>query len=505
MSFHIRVVTSDHTLLFERDYPKGEQVLLSDVLRQAGLHQDQPCGGRGACGKCTVRCEGELSPITDAERARLGESQCRDGYRLACVARAIGTSIIYYNINSANMQGLTDGFFAKFSLCPPDGCIGTGLAVDIGTTTVAAYLYSLADGHLLSTLCRKNPQREHGADVISRVDFALHGGLATLQKEITACIEDMQRELCRRANASSPVSRVITGNTAMLHFLTATDPTPMAASPFIIQRAFGECISTSGCTTYLPRCISAFIGADITAALLASGLCHKESRKTALLMDIGTNGEMALLKDGRLLCCSTAAGPALEGAGISCGAMAIEGAIDRVEARDGVLHCHLIGERQDIPAVGLCGTGLIDAVAALLETEVLDETGYLEEDVDVGGCTLTKGDIRQVQLAKAAIRAGLETLLHEAGVTYDDVDEVALAGGFGSYLHPKSCAAIGLIPHELIGKIRVLGNAAGSGAAMMLLSAEERAFSEQIAQRAEVIELSTNPIFMQRYVDEMYF
>jgi uncharacterized 2Fe-2S/4Fe-4S cluster protein (DUF4445 family) len=148
---------------------------------------------------------------------------------------------------------------------------------------------------------------------------------------------------------------------------------------------------------------------------------------------------------------------------------------------------------------------LIDAIAALLELEILDETGYMEDDADVGGCLLTPKDIRQVQLAKAAIRAGLETLLHEAGIGYDDVDEVALAGGFGSYLHPESCAAIGLIPRELIGKIRVLGNAAGSGAAMMLLSGKERAFAEQIALEAEVIELSTNPVFMQRYVDEMFF
>ena len=332
----------------------------------------------------------------------------------------------------------------------------------------------------------------------------MHGGLDTLRDLIADCIDTAERDLCEMARSPAPRARVITGNTAMLHFLTASDPSPMAAAPFLIKRPFGERIVKDGVTTYLPRCISAFIGADITAALLASGLCH-ETGKTALLMDIGTNGEMALLHQGKLICCSTAAGPALEGAGISCGAMAVEGAIDRVDVRDGALHCHLIGKAQDIPAVGLCGTGLIDAVAALLEIEELDETGYMEEDADIGTCTLTRADIRQVQLAKAAIRAGLETLLHTAGITYDTIDEVALAGGFGSYLHPESCAAIGLIPKELVGKIRVLGNAAGSGAAMMLLSGEERAFSEQIAQNAEVIDLSTNPVFMQRYVDEMYF
>ena len=499
MCFCIRVVAPDSSVIYEKEYPTGEQVLLADVLAAAGLHQDRPCGGRGVCGKCAVRAEGALSPMMDAEAAHLTQEQIDSGVRLACVARALGTTTMYYNIDRANMQGLTEGFLKNFSLCPPEASHGAGLAVDIGTTTVACYLYDLQNGHRLGSLCVKNPQREHGADVISRVDYALHGELEQLREAITACISAAESSLCERAGVAAPVSRVITGNTAMLHFLTATDPSPMAASPFLIKRAVGETAAT-----YLPRCISAFIGADITAALLASGLCH-DGGKTALLMDIGTNGEMALLHEGKLICCSTAAGPALEGAGISCGAMAVDGAIDRVTVENGKFSCHLIGDRQDIKPVGLCGTGLIDAVAALLETEELEETGYLEDDADICGCTLTRGDIRQVQLAKAAIRAGLETLLHEAGVGYDDIDEVALAGGFGSYLHPETCAAIGLIPRELVGKIRVLGNAAGSGAAMMLLSAEERAFSEEIAQRAEVIELSTNPVFMQRYVDEMYF
>ena len=504
MSYCIRIIAPDDTVLFEQEYADGTQVLLSDVLLCAGLSHDRPCGGRGVCGKCAVRAEGELSPMSESEKARLGEAMCAQGYRLACVAHALGATFIYYNIDHANMQGVTKGFLKKFLHCPPEGNHGTGLAVDIGTTTVAAYLYSLSDGRQLGALCRTNPQREYGADVISRVDYALHGGLRILAARIVRCIDEMEEKLCTMASAPKPHARVITGNTAMLHFLTSTDPSPMAAAPFIIKRAFGELVQAEAHTTYLPRCISAFIGADITSALLASGLCH-EGGKTALLMDIGTNGEMALLHDGKLICCSTAAGPALEGAGISCGAMAVDGAIDRVTVENGKLSCHLIGDRQDIKPVGLCGTGLIDAVASLLEIEELDETGYMEEDADIGGCTLTRTDIRQVQLAKAAIRAGLETLLSEAGVSYDDIDEVALAGGFGSYLHPETCAAIGLIPKELIGKIHVLGNAAGSGAAMMLLSGEERAFSEQIAQGARVIDLSTNATFMQRYVEEMFF
>lgn len=503
MSFCIRGVASDNTVLFEQTYADGERVLLSDALSAAGLPQDRPCGGRGVCGKCTVRAEGALSPVTDNERRALSEEQLAAGLRLACLTYATGTTLIYYSIEKRDMQGVTQGFLTKFSISPLRGSKGCGLAVDVGTTTVAAYLYRLSDGVLLGSLCRKNPQRAHGADVISRVDYGMHGGLEELQCEILDCIDAMQKELCAAAAVPAPVCRVITGNTAMLHLLTATDPSPLAAAPFIIRRAFGEWTDQS--TTYLPRCISAFVGADITCALLSSGICLDESR-TVLLMDIGTNGEMALWHGGKLLCCSTAAGPALEGAGISCGAMAVTGAISRVDVKDGEMVCELIGGKDATP-IGLCGTGLIDAVAALLRLELLDETGYLEEDVDIGGsgCVLTGADIRQLQLAKSAIRAGLETLLHVAGIGYDDLDELALAGGFGSYLHPESCADIGLIPHELVGKIRVLGNAAGSGASMILLSGEELARSEQIAANAETVDLSTNPVFMEKYVDYMYF
>ena len=501
MSYTIQVITPNGSV--DVACSTGERMLLSDALQRAGIPQDRPCGGRGKCGKCTVRVSGTLSPVTEAERRALTEEQLASGLRLACLAYALDTTMIYYNIQSSDMQGVTQGFLTDFSICPAHSATGTGLAVDIGTTTVAAYLYDLTSGTLLGALCQKNPQRAHGADVISRVDHAMHGGLDTLHREILDCIDNMSARLCASGAHPAPTLRVITGNTAMLHLLTATDPSPLAAAPFAIRRDFGEW--TDGDTTYLPRCISAFVGADITCALLSSGICRDESR-TVLLMDIGTNGEMALWHKGSLLCCSTAAGPALEGAGISCGAMAITGAISRVDVVDGEMVYEMIGGTGARP-VGLCGTGLIDAVAALLKLELLDETGYLEDDVDIGGsgCVLTGADIRQVQLAKSAIRAGLETLLHIAGIGYDELDELALAGGFGSYLHPESCADIGLIPRELLGKIRVLGNAAGSGASMILLSDKELTHSEQIASRAHTVDLSTSPVFMEKYVDYMYF
>ena len=476
------------------------EVRLSQILSDAGLTQPHPCGGHGICGKCAVRVEGELSPMseTESEALKKGGHNPNEGWRLCCLADARGDVSLYYNTSKPALQGLLAGFSKEFSLCPPHMGNGIGMAVDIGTTTVAAYLFDLTDGRLLDSVCRENPQKVHGADVISRVGYALAGGADELRVEIGHCLEELAKEMSDRADVSAPDTVVAVGNTAMLHLLTATDPSPLSAAPFVLKRRFGEWEAGR----YYPPCISAYVGADMTAAMLASDMCRQE--KTSLLLDVGTNGEMALLHGGRLLCCSTAAGPAFEGAGITCGSLAIPGAVCAVKVVDGALRCETIDNK---PAVGLCGTGLIDAVAALLEVGVLEDSGYMEEDAPLGdsGLILTRADIRQVQLAKAAIRAGIDTLLHEAGVGYEEIDTVYLAGGFGSYLHPESCAAIGMIPRELIGKLQVLGNAAGRGASLILLSAEELAAAEEIARRATTLELSSSMVFMEKYVDSMMF
>lgn len=476
------------------------EVRLSQILADAGLTHPHPCGGHGKCGKCAVRVEGALSPMDATEREALQKAgyDPASGWRLSCLCTALGDVTLYYNTTKPALQGLLAGFSKEFSLCPPHRGNGVGMAVDIGTTTVAAYLYDLTDGRLLHSACVENPQRVHGADVISRVGHALSGGADTLQAEMEACLDKLAVDMSARVGARCPDTVVAVGNTAMLHLLTATDPSPLAAAPFVIKRRFGEWEAGR----YYAPCISAYVGADMTAAILSSDMCREG--QTALLLDVGTNGEMALWHDGRLLCCSTAAGPAFEGAGISCGSLAVPGAVCAVTARDGSLRCETI---DGLPAVGLCGTGLIDAVAALLEVGVLEDSGYMEEDAPLGdsGLVLTRADIRQVQLAKAAIRAGIDTLLNDAGVGYEEIDTVYLAGGFGSYLHPESCAAIGMIPTALIGKIKVLGNAAGQGAALMLLSREELVRAEEIAKTATTLELSSSMVFMEKYVDSMMF
>ena len=476
-------------------------VRLSQALADAGLTQPHPCGGYGTCGKCTVRVTGELSPMSETERRALTRAghDTDSELRLSCLTDALGEVTLYYNTTKPSLQGLLAGFSRDFLLDPPRIANGIGMAVDIGTTTVAAYLYNLKKGERIAERCVENPQKIHGADVISRIGYALTGGGEQLSGEMQDCLSVLAKDLSAEAGVDLPDTAVVVGNTAMLHLLTNTDPSPLAAAPFIVKRVFGEWEDTR----YYPPCISAYVGADMTAAILDSGMCQSLDQ-TALLLDVGTNGEMALWHGGKLLCCSTAAGPAFEGAGISCGSLAVPGAVCRVNVREGVMTCETI---DDLPATGLCGTGLIDAVAALLELGILEDSGYMEDDAAIGdsGLTLTRADIRQVQLAKAAIRAGIDTLLHEAGITYEQLDTVYLAGGFGSYLHPQTCAAIGMIPRELIDKIKVLGNAAGQGASLMLLSKTELTRAERIAQCAQTIELSSSAVFMEKYVDGMMF
>ena len=312
-----------------------DKVLLSHILADAGLTQSHPCGGVGKCGKCAIRVAGDVSPLEATEKEALQRAgyDPADGWRLSCLCTARGDVSLYYNTSQPALQGLLAGFSKEFSLCPPRPGRGIGMAVDIGTTPVAASLYDLEGGKLLDSACCENPQKVHGADVISRVGFALSGGAKTLRDEIEDCLGAMARDMSARAGVEEPDTVVAVGNTAMLHLLTCTDPSPLSAAPFVIKRRFGEWEGGR----YYPPCISAYVGADMTAAILASDMCRED--KTSLLLDVGTNGEMALWHGGRLLCCSTAAGPAFEGAGISCGSLAIPGAICAVTAADGSLRC----------------------------------------------------------------------------------------------------------------------------------------------------------------------
>lgn len=445
------------------------KILLWDALAEMGFPLSRPCGGRGVCGQCTVIANGE--PVR------------------ACVTYPEEDMVIEELPVPEEMRVLTDGERVnpmKEELTHS----GYGLAVDIGTTTIAGYLYRFPEGELVKTAGVINAQVSYGADVVTRMEYALQGGAEALKQCLT-------EQIMKLAEGVDVERYVITGNTTMLHFLTGKSVEGIACAPYIPESLFGE---WSG-NMYFPRCISAFVGADITCAVLASGMLE---RKVSLLVDIGTNGEMVLYKDGRLLCCSAAAGPAFEGAEISEGMLAESGAIDRVFLERGKVRYTTIGE---VPPRGICGSGLVDAVAIMLKLGVLDDTGYLEEAYEIGdsGVYITPEDVRQLQLAKAAIRAGIETLLYEADCKYEEVECFYIAGGFGSYVDRASAAGIGLIPRELLDKVCVIGNAAGAGAAMILQSERMRKESLRIAESAETLQLADSAYFAEKYIEYMMF
>lgn len=472
---------------------EGERKL-DELLRENDLNLAQPCGGRGVCGKCAVELSGTVSAPNAAE-ARLGK-------RLACQAVILGDAEVALPDDQDFEQIALSSAVAARAKKPMSGRLGA--AVDIGTTTLACQIFDLQTGARVAEAGMRNPQTSVAADVMGRIDHALHGGLETLRRQIHAGVEDMLRDACARADKafSDLDALVVTGNTTMLYLLTGRNPEALSHAPFVADHLFDQTVELFSRSAYLPACINAFVGADISCAVMASGQC--ESEEISLLADIGTNGEIALWKDGSLYVASTAAGPAFEGAGISCGCGSVRGAIDRVCVAGGRVQAHTIGAAQ---AVGVCGSGLIDAIAAFLEIGEIDETGACEsERLELcDGIALLPRDVRAVQLAKAAIAAGIETLMHNAQIDAGQIATLYIAGGFGSHLDIQSAATIGLIPRELIRRARIIGNAALAGAAALLLDTDAIERIRDIARRARFVNLGGNPVFNELYIERMLF
>lgn len=470
---------------------------------------EKPCGGHGKCGKCKVFANGKLSLPSEAELKFLSKDELAAGIRLSCCTFAEGDCEVKSLESAIEAQIVTGGKQAGFKLNPTFE--NYGAAIDIGTTTLAARLYD-TKGSLLAETSRLNPQSQFGADVISRIEAALGGSAQTLAVSIRRALCDIlaELELSAKVDTKKIDSVVITGNTVMLSLLTLEDTEPFSHAPFAAKRLFGEVLKASEldlsvlspeAKIHLPPCISAFVGADTVCALLATGLCEHDS---AMLVDIGTNGEMAVWHENRLNVCSTAAGPAFEGVGISMGMRGAAGAIDKVILSGEKLESHVIGGGD---AIGICGSGLVDAAACMLEYEILDETGALDDDPFPlkDSVTITGRDIRMLQLAKSAICAGLLTLLESAGFEPEDVATLYIAGGFGNYLNKASAAKIGLLPCALAENSETVGNAALSGASMLLLDSGLMEKAKNMTAHAEVLDLSTNKSFSERYMLGMIF
>lgn len=612
--------------------PEGKTVFalpgarLIEALASAGIVVQQPCGGRGTCGKCRVRVVAGECPPTPGQLARLTEAELAAGWRLACQAvihdpleievpddarlvarhqihtafatelalsedppiektwvelppptrqddaadlrrlqRAVGPLEIDLDLLRELPGRLRDGGFRGTAVvargAPGEGAAARAgrlidfesgdprvenlaVAVDLGTTTLVATLLDVPSGRQRAMAARLNPQTRFGDDVLSRIVHATTGSAALeqLRRAAVEAVDAMVGELCETAHAPrEQIYQVcVSGNTTMQQLFCGIDPQWLGRVPFIPATgpgveapatALGLAIHPRG-RVFLMPVIGGFVGGDTTAGVLATGLGEVE--RPTLLIDVGTNGEIVLAADGQLLAASTAAGPAFEGARISCGMRGSDGAIEKVVV-DGRLRCGVIGG--GVPR-GICGSGLIDLVAVLLDHGLLTPQGRLQpadqlpgdlpddlarrvviddgqpafvvasadESADGRPIRLTQRDLREVQLATGAIRAGVAILLRHAGLRPEQLDAVLLAGGFGNFIRRSRAQRIGLLPPEVEHhRIRYVGNTSLAGACLAARSCAARRAADELAARTRHVDLSTDPAFPTTFADSMIF
>ena len=484
------------------DAGMGETILLA--CSRAGVILSAPCGGRNRCGKCKVRLlEGQVS----------GAAPDAEGWVRACRAVPLTDITIACAGNSELLDNEVTGPASAATGAP----VRAGVALDIGTTTVSARLVDL-DTHLaLDTVSELNDQRVFGADVMSRIGAARNGKTGELFTLINHQTQRILGSFQKRWGLSRIEKLSVSANTTMLHLFLNVDPSGMGELPFTPvfleeKELRGEALSLPvESVTVLPS-IAAFIGADITAGLAVLDIL--DTPGPSLLVDIGTNGEMALAHNGEIFCCSTAAGPAFEGAEISCGMGGVRGAISRVEASPltaapagaNAVSISTIG---NVPPIGICGSGLIDAAAVMLKQEIIDETGRMTGDKKdfplAPGISITARDIRQFQLAKSAILSGVNILCKNAALRPADVKNVFIAGGFGFFINKKNAIAAGIFPEEFLDVISICGNSSLQGAEDSLSEEGFMSRCKEIIRKCRVIDLAADPSFMDEFAENMLF
>lgn len=559
---------------------------LLQILVEEKIFIDNPCNGKGTCGKCKVRVlEGVSGEVGHTEQSMLTADEINQGIRLACLVTPQSDLVIETLQTERKHKVLTHGYMPEFSFNPAirkkmvhvekptlanqrtletalcesfnvksidwrillehahlhgevtgvfngEHLLGVepndttehvyGVAIDIGTTTIAAVLVDLNTGEELQTTSCINPQKKYGLDVLTRISYVIENqetGKHDLQKEIIAMINDMISTMCLDASIATThvYELTVAANCTMLHFLLGVDASPIGKSPYapafvdaksIGAHALGIHIAKQGIVYCLPS-VSAYIGADIVAGAYVCQL-HKRNEKV-LFIDIGTNGEIVLSKNGKLVSCSCAAGPALEGMNISSGMRAAEGAIEDLQIEGGEITLKVIGD--ETPA-GLCGSGILAAVKELLKNGLVKPDGAFikldslhEEDVrraliqldgnkreavihrGTAELKMTQKDIRQVQLAKGAILSGFYALLKEVGLEMSDLDAVMIAGQFGAHLPAESLTGVGILPVEVSDKLIYVGNSSKTGAYMALMSKDVKLEIELLAKQMDYMEL----------------
>ena len=559
------------TIKLNTDSKTTDKTTILEYCRSHGIAGiETPCGGKGTCGKCKVTVTKPYYKDVLACQTKICHGmEIIVGRKESTGAGTVGQDIQTASnaVNSIDKEDsmvvLTNGgnVSEKFN-----GHVNehvnrnvvlkeetanesekvesnehTLAACDIGTTTVVCYLIDKETGQIISTRSGANPQRSFGADVLSRIDAAAraddndkaNGGLQMMQTQIVSLINGWISEMLMECGRTKVCRFLVAGNTVMCHLLMGISPEKLGKAPFMPDEYFGRefnplDIGLENCQTMIIfPAVSGFVGGDITAGMMETVNCNE----LTLYLDIGTNGEMALGKGDRYVCCATAAGPAFEGAQIELGMPASKGAVDKVWLEGRRIKYSVIGN--DRP-VGLCGSGLIDALAVLLKAGIIDENGTIlsgqelpilfrsyvfeveaEETAQstesslavhiAPGVYITQDDIRKLQLAKGAIAAGIEVLFKEYGCKPCDVDILTFAGGFGNYIDKASAAAIGLFPQELLDKAKEVGNAAGNGAVSAALSQEAWERALEISGNMRYIELASYPHFDEMYVEHMNF
>jgi uncharacterized 2Fe-2S/4Fe-4S cluster protein (DUF4445 family) len=513
-----------------REAARPGQTLL-EAAQNAGVGLASLCGGAGTCEECRVRrVTGALSAPTPTEEAALGRDAIAAGWRLACQAGPLSDVRLHIPPESltAAQRLQTEGLAADLEPDPAVRRPGAyGLAVDIGTTKLAAYIVNLETGETAAKAAAMNPQIAFGEDVISRIAFAGReaGGAQHLRSVLVEALNGLLAGLCASASIApaNVLDSVMVGNTAMHHLLAGLPVeqlgrapyAPAATDPLTLPAASLGLALGRGAQVYLPPVIAGYVGADHLAMLLATGIGRGSTRmdECVIALDIGTNTEIALLAAGRITSCSCASGPAFEGAHIKEGMRAAPGAIERARWSDGKIQWQTIDHQ---PPVGICGSGILDIIAALLDGGLVKPNGQLTvggeyplvpaAQTGLGrGLVVTRKDIHEIQLAKAAIRAGTEVLLANAGLAADKLEGFIVAGAFGTYLDLRSAVRVGMFPSLPMEKFDQVGNAAGVGARMMLVSATKRRQAEEMAKRLGYVELATDDRFKELFMQHLMF
>lgn len=534
------------TINLNTDSKTTDKTTILEYCRSHGIAGiETPCGGKGTCGKCKVTVTKPYYKEVLACQTKI----C-DGMEIIVgggTITGVGTDMNEAKVSASDemvvlvdrksdMQENPVSVYGNHS-----SNAGTLAACDIGTTTVVCYLIDKETGQIIAVRSGANPQRSFGADVLSRIDAAAraddndkaNGGLQMMQSQIVSLLNGFISEMLTECGRTEVCLFSVAGNTVMCHLLMGISPEKLGRAPFMPDEYFGRefnplDIGIENCQTMIIfPAVSGFVGGDITAGMMETVNC----KALTLYLDIGTNGEMALGKGDRYVCCATAAGPAFEGAQIEMGMPASKGAVDKVWLEGRRIKYSVIGN--DRP-VGLCGSGLIDALAVLLKAGIIDENGTIlsgqelpilfrsyvfeveaEETAQstepflavhiAPGVYITQEDIRKLQLAKGAIAAGIEVLFKEYGCTPCNIDVLTFAGGFGNYIDKASAAAIGLFPQELLDKAKEVGNAAGNGAVSAALSQDAWERALDISKDMRYIELASYPHFNEMYVEHMNF